>query len=70
MKNGRAESATADTIGPSATMDRELEWEISLIIGQYVFSSKFDIDKGIGCDLVAQLTIPDKSKNSNHDNEG
>ena len=36
MKNGRAESATADTIGPSATMDRELEWEISLIIGQYV----------------------------------
>ena len=37
MKNGRAESAIADTIGPSATMDRELEWEISLIIGQYVF---------------------------------
>ena len=33
MKNGRAESATADTIGPSATMDRELEWEIRLIIG-------------------------------------
>ena len=42
MKNGRAESATADTIGPNATMDRELEWEISLIIGEYVFQNMGD----------------------------